>query len=147
MKVEVNVKDRILKPIDEIFQAIVKPDKLSCYFVSNASGPIEEGTSPIWSFDFVGVNLSPKILKVKLNELIFFEWDASGTLATVKITFEEIDTETTLIKINESEWPMDKKGVEAALRQTQGWTDFICSLKAFLYCGINLREGRINDIH
>ena len=33
-------------------------------------------------------------------------------------------------------------GIEKALQQTQGWTDFICSMKAFLYCGINLRNGR-----
>ncbi|MFT6850543.1 MAG: hypothetical protein ACJATA_001357 [Sphingobacteriales bacterium] len=39
---------------------------------------------------------------------------------------------------------MNEEGVQRAMRQTQGWTDFICSLKGFLYTGINLRTGKMN---
>jgi hypothetical protein len=28
-----------------------------------------------------------------------------------------------------------------------GWTDFLCSLKAYVLHGINLREGRTADTH
>jgi uncharacterized protein YndB with AHSA1/START domain len=146
MEVQVNVKDRILKPINVVFESIVKPEKLSGYFVSNASGPIEEGVTIIWSFDDAGVNVSVKILKVVLNEQITFEWEAAGSKATVNINLEAIDSESTLVKINENGWSLDKPGVDKALGQTQGWTDFLCSLKAYLYCGINLREGRFNEI-
>lgn len=34
-----------------------------------------------------------------------------------------------------------------ALEQTAGWTDFLCSLTAYVLHGINLREGRTADTH
>ncbi len=49
----------------------------------------------------------------------------------------------TNIEISESGFEMKKKENKKALLQTQGWTDFICSLKAYLYTGVNLRNGKV----
>ena len=43
--------------------------------------------------------------------------------------------------------PNADDGVARALEQTAGWTDFLCSLKAHVLHGINLREGRVADKH
>lgn len=36
MEVDVNVRDRILKPVNEVFAAFVDPAKMSQYFISGA---------------------------------------------------------------------------------------------------------------
>jgi uncharacterized protein YndB with AHSA1/START domain len=146
MEIQVSVKDRVLRPVAEVFEAIVNPDKLSGFFVSSASGPIKESATVTWHFADVGAKISATIKSVKQNELISFEWAASGVNAQVNIILEAVDANTTSVKITEDGWPLDKQGVSRALGQTQGWTDFLCSLKAFLYTGIKLREGRTKDI-
>jgi uncharacterized protein YndB with AHSA1/START domain len=146
MDVQVSIKDRVLRPASEVFEAIVNPDKLAGFFVSSATGPMKEGATVTWLFADVGGKISATVKRIKQNELISFEWAASGITAQVSITLEAIDSKTTSVKIVEDGWPLDKQGVARALGQTQGWTDFLCSMKAFLYTGIKLREGRTKDI-
>ena len=45
------------------------------------------------------------------------------------------------IKITESDWPADYKGANQCMEQVEGWTNFLCCLKAYLEYGINLRVG------
>jgi uncharacterized protein YndB with AHSA1/START domain len=142
MNIDVKVKDKILKPIEEVFNAIVSPEILSNFFISRASGPIEEDNTVIWFFDDVGVQVQVIVKTVKENELITFFWTAIGLTTQVDIKLTVINSNTTAITITEKSFQLDYLGVSKALKQTQGWTDFVCSMKAYLYCGINLREGR-----
>jgi Uncharacterized conserved protein len=146
MDVQVSIKDRILRPVSEVFETIVNPDKLAGFFVSRASGPMKEGATVTWHFADVGGTISATVKRVRPNELISFDWAASSVTAQVDIFLEAINPNTTSVKIVENGWPLDKQGVARALGQTQGWTDFLCSMKAFLYTGIKLREGRTKDI-
>lgn len=142
MNIDLNVKDKIIKPVSIVFTAIVNPEILSNFFISRASGPVEAGKTITWYFDDVEHQLSVLVKTVIENECIIFEWSASGITTQVDIVLTAIDQNSTSIAIIESTFPLDDNGVSKALQQTQGWTDFICSLKAFLYCGINLRNGR-----
>jgi uncharacterized protein YndB with AHSA1/START domain len=146
MEVQVSIKDRVLRPVSDVFDAIVNPVKLAGFFVSGASGAMREGATVTWHFADVGGTISATVNKVIVNELISFEWAASGVTARVDMFFDAINEEMTSVKIVEDGWPLDKQGVARALGQTQGWTDFLCSLKAYLYTGIKLREGRTKDI-
>jgi uncharacterized protein YndB with AHSA1/START domain len=144
--IQVKVKDIVLKPIDEVFDAIANPEKLSGFFISKASQPIRKGENIIWYFDDFGGELTVRVKEVIPNTLISFNWTASGIDAAVKIILESINSTKTSILITEENFPLDKDGVKQALGQTQGWTDFICCMKAFLYCGVNLRDGRSKQI-
>jgi uncharacterized protein YndB with AHSA1/START domain len=143
MDIDVKVKDKVLKPIAEVFDAVFNPQKLSNFFISRASGSLEEGVSTTWFFDDIGGQLPVMVKVVRENELIAFEWAASGIKAQVSIAFTPIDPDSTSVTIIEKAFPFDQAGVLKALQQTQGWTDFICSMKAYLYCGINLRSGSV----
>ena len=142
MKIKTDIKDIILKPKSEVFQAIVDAKKLSGYFISRATKSIEKSQTIIWYFDDYCAELSINVLEVKENESIHFEWVASGILAKVQIILTSENENKTKIQIIEGNWEMNESGVKSALQQTQGWTDFICSMKAYLYTGINLRNGR-----
>lgn len=141
MDIEVNVADRVLKPVPEVFAALTDPAKLAKYFVSWASGPLKAGTSAVWEFADVGARLSVDVLEIVENRKIVFEWPASNTRTRVTLSLKAVDARTTLVTINESGWPMDRAGVQRALGQTAGWTYVLCCLKAYLQHGINLRLG------
>jgi len=140
--IDVSVKDKVLKPVNEVFDAVVNPEKISKYFISPSSGPLQEGETVTWFFDDIGGKLEVQVIAVRENELVTFQWSASGVKAQVDIAFTAIDANSTSVLITEKTFPFDSMGVAKAMQQTQGWTDFICSMKAFLYCGINLRDGR-----
>jgi uncharacterized protein YndB with AHSA1/START domain len=50
---EIKVAIQIIKPVSEVFEAIVDPVKMSNYFISNGSGRMEEGKDLSWQFNFL----------------------------------------------------------------------------------------------
>jgi uncharacterized protein YndB with AHSA1/START domain len=144
MTIDVTVKDRVLRPVTEVFAAIIDPARLSGFFISGASGPLKAGATIEWHFADVGITLPIDVARIEGNRAIVFDWGASGVTARVTIGLEERDDDT-LVTINEAAWPLDPTGVRRALGQTKGWTDFLCSMKAFLQHGVNLRFGRTRE--
>lgn len=147
MEVQVRVVDRVLKPVADVFDAIVDPDKITKFFASGSSGPMAPGKTITWTFADVGRAISPEVLAVEKDRHIAFAWNASGGTARVDIRLEPYDAQSTRITVTEDGWSMDEAGVERALGQTQGWTDFICCMKGYLQFGVNLREGRTREAH
>jgi uncharacterized protein YndB with AHSA1/START domain len=140
MDIEVNVRERILKPIGEVFAAIVDPAKMSRYFISGASGPMKAGTTVLWDFADVGAKGVPvEVIEVEPNRTIVFDGGAPKTRTTIRLA--EDDPNTTVVTINEAKFPMDEEGVKRAMGQTGGWTYFLACLKAYVQHGINLRIG------
>jgi hypothetical protein len=143
---QANVQDRILAPASEVRDAIVYPDRMSGYFISHGDRPMRSGTSVHWEFADVGGALDVDVIEVD-DDRIRFQWQASGVRTLVDLEVLPDDATSTVVKVTESAWPNDDDGVARALEQTAGWTDFLCSLKAYVLHGINLREGRTADTH
>ena len=49
-QLEIKVAMQIQKPIHEVFEAIVNPQKMVNYFISESNGIMEEGKELIWKF-------------------------------------------------------------------------------------------------
>jgi uncharacterized protein YndB with AHSA1/START domain len=140
-RISAKVQMGILKPAGEIFEAIVNPELMSKYFISASTGKMESGKTLIWTWpDFDG-EIQIKVGKVEKDKVVFFEWNGSGNNCVVVITLESKTENKTLVVINESEWPADYKGAKQCMGQVEGWTNFLCCLKAYLEYGINLRVG------
>lgn len=150
MDVEVNVRERMLKPVGEVFEAVVDPAKMSNYFISSASGPMKTATSVEWEFADVGAKVAVDVLTVERDRKIVFDWnpaDGKGTRTTIAFTAD--GDGATVVTINEATFPLDEEGVKRAMGQTGGWTYFLACLKAYVQHGINLRVGlnrRITDV-
>ena len=141
---EVAVTHSIHRPVATVYEAVVDPGKISGYFTTQVKGDFAAGQSVEWVFADVGVTLPVKVLEVEPNVRIAFSWEASGQQATVVIQFKKLDDHQVEIAITEGPFDNSETGIQRLLQQTQGWTDFICSLKAYLYTGINLRTGMKN---
>ena len=133
----------ILKPASEIFEAIVDPEIMNKYFISTSTGRIESGKSITWTWeDFEGEH-EIKIGKIEKDKTVSFEWNGSGVNCVVVITLEPKGENKTLVKITEADWPADYKGANRCMGQVEGWTNFLCCLKAYLEYGIDLRVGGV----
>jgi uncharacterized protein YndB with AHSA1/START domain len=140
---KVKVQLRILKPVQQVFEAIVDPEEMSKYFISWGSGRMDREKYIDWRWDDVNVQLSIKVEEVVRDKAISFIWSASGIEAQVTINLEPADEASTVVKITEASWQNDAEGIDRCLGQTQGWTHMLCCLKAHLEYGINLRTGGI----
>ncbi len=45
------VKTKILRPVADVFDAVISSEKLQRYFVNGASGNLEEGERIVWHWD------------------------------------------------------------------------------------------------
>jgi uncharacterized protein YndB with AHSA1/START domain len=143
MEPKFQVQLKIRKPSSEVFEAVVNPKKLSGYFVKDSTGPLEEGKTVKWSFVEAPEPFDVVVKHVIKNERIVFEWPAeTGNYKTrVEMVFKPIDRDNTLVQISESGWKADAAGIKASYGNAGGWMHMMCSLKAYLEHGINLRAG------
>lgn len=144
MSFQVKVSDHIFQPLDKVFSAIEDPNQITKYFVSDASERLAEGKKIIWEFKDYNVKINVEVLKLVNNEQITFNWEANGNKSLVSMSFSSEGKNKTNVVITEDAFEFDVEGIKKAMQQTQGWTDFLCSLKAYLYTGINLRNGKMN---
>jgi uncharacterized protein YndB with AHSA1/START domain len=142
-KLKVNIHMGILKPVHDIFEAIVDPEKMKKYFISKSTGRIEGGKTLKWTWEDFDAEHEIKVKQVEKDKLVSFSWDGSGVECTVNISFASKEANKTLVKITEEEWTPDFEGANRCIGQVEGWTHFLCCLKAYLEHGINLRVGGV----
>ncbi len=133
---------QIQKPVDEVFEAIVDPAKMSNYFISHGSGRMEENAEVIWKFPEFEMQVPVKVSKIEQGKYISFLWDGDdGKPLLVEITLTPIKTTDTLVNVTEKSRDNDEAGIKWLKGNTEGWANFLACLKAWLDHGINLRKG------
>jgi uncharacterized protein YndB with AHSA1/START domain len=145
--VQVQVEDVVLKPVGEVFDAVVDPAALSRYFVSGASGRLEPGATVEWTFADAGACLAVTVKETDRPHRIVFTWSASGAPTEVRMTFDGSGSDRTTVEVTDADFPLTPEGVGRALETAAGWTDFLCCLKADLEFGIRLRQRQPADAH
>lgn len=141
-QLEIKTAIQIARPGKDIFDAIIKPEKMSHYFISRASGSMEEGKTIEWTFPEFADSFPVKVLKIKDPENVIFEWDGSeGSKTTVQIFLKKVTNTQTLVKITEGKMDVNEEGIKWYGQNTEGWANFLASLKAYMEHGINLRKG------
>ncbi len=140
MDLKFTIQTKINKPIEEVFDAIVNPKKLTGYFAGTSSGPLEEGKKVIWGWNNHG-DCEVTIQQLVPNTSIVLGWEASGGDYTkIVMEFEKLEADKTLVKITESGWQSTDKGLKGSYKNCEGWQHMLCCLKAYLQHGIDLRK-------
>jgi uncharacterized protein YndB with AHSA1/START domain len=143
MQPKFQVQLKIRKPVAQVFDAVVKPERLSGYFVQKASAPLVEGSTVQWTFAEVPGETDVVVRQVQKNERLVLEWPAAsgGYQTRIEMRFEALDGTSTMLLIAESGWQDDDAGIEASYGNCGGWMHMMTCLKAYLEYGINLRAG------
>lgn len=145
MKLDAKVTGIIYKDVKTVFNTIIDKRELAKYFVSHASEDITENAEIIWEWKDFCTECVVSVLKVETNKHIVFNWKGNKIQTRVEMVFNTLETNKTEVIITEQSYNNDEEGIKKVMQQTQGWTDFLCSLKAYLYTGINLRNGKMNN--
>lgn len=138
---EIKTALQILKPVNEVFEAIVDPDIMSNYFISKSSGKMEEGKQIKWQFPEFDMEFPIRIDKIESNKYISYYWDMDGIELLVEMTLTSKENNSTVVTITEKSRNNDEAGIKWLMGNTEGWANFLACLKAYLEYGINLRKG------
>ena len=138
MKLESNATIQIQKPIEEVFEGIVSPEKMTKYFISESSGRLESGKEVIWKFPEFEDKFPVKEIKIEYNSSISFVWDPE---TIVIIRLEKLPDDSTLVRVNENGKELNEDNLKWALENSGGWANFLACMKAYLEYGIQLRKG------
>ncbi|MBZ5750027.1 SRPBCC family protein [Metabacillus rhizolycopersici] len=146
MDTQITTKLKILKPVNEVFEAIVDPNKMSNYWFSSATARVEQGKTITWRYDEYNAEGDINVLAVEENKQIAFSWGGNDQETVVAITLKELDNTSTIIEVNESGLKEDDPEiVNKMIGQKEGWVYMLTCLKGYLENGINnLRASLIH---
>lgn len=140
------VRTKILRPVADVFNAIVSSNKLCSYFTDRSSGDLREGMEIVWHWSAYG-DFPVVVNKIVANELIELALDTKKWGKTkrkaygVKVIFEfeKLDDGNTMLSISEAGWKSDVDGLKGSHDNCSGWTHMAMCLKAWIEHGIDLR--------
>lgn len=140
MNVKLSVRQRINRPIAEVFDAVVDPVKLSSYFVTAASGPLVPGQTVQWTWG--DVSSDTIVDEVVQDQRIVCRWEAHQVNyhTACRFEFSANDDGSTTLAITEQGWQSDQAGIDSALDHAGGWQHMALCLKAWIEHGIDLRK-------
>ncbi|MBP2239507.1 uncharacterized protein YndB with AHSA1/START domain [Cytobacillus eiseniae] len=147
MDKHITTKFKILKAVNEVFEAIVDPAKIGNYWFSSSSERWEKGKTITLKYDEYEAEGNIEILEMDTNSKIVFSWGAENDEVTlVTITLSELDNESTIIEITESGFKEEDPTIVAKMvGQKGGWVYMLSCLKSYLENGIN--DLRASLIH
>jgi len=138
---EIKAALQMLKPVNEVFEAIIDPVKMSNYFISKSSGKMEEGKKIMWRFPEFDMEFPIRVGKIEKDKYISFYWDVDGIELLTEMKLTQRANNSTLVSITEKSRENDEAGIKWLMGNTEGWANFLACLKAYLEYGINLRKG------
>lgn len=132
---------QIQKPVHEVFEAIVNPEGMTNYWISKSSGRMEQGATLMWGFPEMDMEFPVRIGKIIKNELATFYWDAEdGNELKVELRLTPYKGDT-IVNVTEGTMENNEAGLAWLKGNTEGWANFLASMKAWLDHGIHLRTG------
>jgi len=141
------VQTKILRPVADVFDAVVSKDRLCRYFTSETSGDLVEGAVVRWRWEHYHAALPVRVSRIVVNERIELTLDSKAWEKTkdvaydvvVVMDFEATDDGNTMLSISEEGWKTDRDGLKASHDNCSGWTHMAMCLKAWVEHGIDLR--------
>lgn len=139
MKLTAKASIQIQKPLREVFEGIINPEKMTRYFISESTGRLEEGKEIIWKFpEFPKLECPIKNIRIEKYHSVSFVWDDE---TTVNIHLDEQADQSVVVKVEEGEKELNESNLKWLIGNTEGWANFLACMKAYLEYGINLRKG------
>ncbi|MBP0612372.1 SRPBCC domain-containing protein [Chryseobacterium sp. cx-311] len=138
MKLTARATLQIQKQHEEVFEAIVNPEHMTQYFISESSGRMETGKDIVWKFPEFNDKYPVTQVDVSSHDSVSFVWDQE---TVVRISLEKQADNSTVVRITEGEKVLNDENLKWTIGNTEGWANFLACLKAYLEYGVQLRTG------
>ena len=138
-------KMKILKPVNEVFEAIVDPSEIGNFWFSSSSERWEQGKTITVRYDEYDAKGDIKINEIELNKKIVFHWGVNTEGNRVTITLNELGNSESIIEITEEGFNENEENIiSQMLDNKEGWVYMLTCLKGYLEYGVDLRASLIH---
>lgn len=145
MNTQIVTKLKINKPANDIFEAIVDPDKIGNFWFSSSSNRWEQDMTITLRYDEYNAEGSINIIEIKRHKKIVFSWGEEGQETIVTITLSEVDSNTMIEVIESGLKEDDPELIAKMIGQKEGWVYMLTCLKGYLENGTtNLKASIIH---
>jgi uncharacterized protein YndB with AHSA1/START domain len=147
IETQVITKFKILKPVNEVFEAIIDPVKIGNYWFTSSSERWEQGKTITLKYDEYEAEGKINVLTIDDNKKIVFTWGSENDEKTVvTMMLNESDHMSTIIEVNESGFnENDPELANKMMGQKGGWVYMLSCLKAYLEHDVkNLRASLLH---
>lgn len=132
-----------MKPVNEVFEAFVDPEKIKNFWFSSAAR-WEQGQTVTLRYEEYNAEVVIEVIEVLPNKKIVYRWGTDGKGNIVTISLEELDSSSTIIEITEEGFREDDdEFMSNLLDNKEGWVFMLTCLKGYLESGINQLRGAI----
>jgi uncharacterized protein YndB with AHSA1/START domain len=129
----------IRRPVAEVFEAFVDPERTSKFWFTSGSGRLEPGTRVRWNWAMYDVSVDVDVKAIDDNRRILIEWSGYDTPTTVEWLFTPHSHESTFASVTNAGFSGDQlKIANEAITATEGFTLVLAGLKAFLEHDVQL---------
>ena len=136
-----SVKIQIINPPSKVFEGIVNPKHMTNYWICESSGRMIEDTTVKWRFPEFKDSFNAEVKRIEEDKYVSFTWFADNHEDLVEICLESVGDKNTKVTITERRLDNGAMSLQWVKGSTEGWTNFLACLKAYLEYGINLRKG------
>jgi uncharacterized protein YndB with AHSA1/START domain len=133
----------IRKPVEDVFEMLVDPERTSKVWFTRGSGRLEAGQRVQWYWDMYGSSVQVEVKAIEPNRRILVDWSAYGAPSSIEWLFTPRADGTTFVCITNSGFSgSEEEIVQTAINSTEGFTYLLAALKGFLEHNIQLNFVR-----
>ncbi|WP_223607749.1 SRPBCC family protein [Chryseobacterium sp. OSA05B] len=132
----VEVQMLIRKPVADVFEAFINPEKTTQFWFTKSTGKLEEGKSVTWEWEMYGVKSNVKVHKIIPDQLIKTEW--GDPAVQVDYEFKEMEKGTLVVIKSYGFAQSGEELLKEVNDNTGGFTTVLDGCKAYLEHGVKL---------
>ena len=137
-------KMKIGKPVSEVFQAFVDPVKIGNFWFTSSSERWKQGKTITLTYDEYDARGDIRIMEIKENQKIVFQWGADGEGHEVTITLAESGISESIVEVTEEGFNENEQDwIRQFVDNKEGWVYMLTCLKGHLEYGVQLRASLI----
>lgn len=121
----------IRRPVSEVFDAFVRPEMITQFWLESTTGPLVEGATLEWRFMVPGAVETVTVTALDDQRRIAFDWSDA---VSVDIGFEELREGATRVTVHANGFRGDQAGTDV-VNATEGFSIVLCELKILLEMG------------
>ncbi|SCY65582.1 SRPBCC family protein [Flavobacterium caeni] len=127
----------IRKPVRDVFEAMIDPQRTTQFWFTKSSGQLQAGQTVTWHWEMYGVSAEVFVVAITDNQSIVFDWGQPKR--RVVFSYEPLTDDTTYVTVRETGYTETGDDLLAAVRDsTGGFTTVLDGMKCFLEHGISL---------
>ncbi len=123
----------IRRPAEDVFNAFVRPDVITQFWLESTTGPLQMGAQVDWQFMVAGAMERVSVIAFEDPRHLAFVW-SEGAL-NVDITLVETHEKSTIVSVQVRGFEEGEQSLAQVVNATEGFSIVLCDLKTLLESG------------